>query len=99
MKPAVQLTPLFLGERYLVEQLLFVNSFYLHENPEAFIGALVPPDGEGLSALRRTLMDYVELRRWMRPEKIAKDKFGLRFTIRLDLTFNCHVNGLEHVSR
>ena len=52
---------LFLREGDLMQELLPVDRFNLHENPISFAITFVLADGKGLPTFGRTLMDDIKL--------------------------------------
>src|SRR5690349_14655598 len=90
---------LLLRERNLVEQLFLVDRLNLHEDAESFVSAFILANGKGLASLRRSLMDDVELRRWMLSEKVPEDELSLRFAVRLNFAFDRDVYRLKQIFR
>lgn len=90
---------LLAGKGYFMYKLLIINSLDLHVNAVRFCVSLVLADAKGLSALGRALMDDIEFRGGMLLEEVAKNEFGLRFTVRPGAIIKGDVYSLIQVTR
>jgi hypothetical protein len=86
---------LLFRERYFMQQLLFINSFYFHKDSECLVSAFVLADRKRLTTFGRTLVNDIKLRRGVLAEKIPKHKFRLGPGIGLDFALNGDINSLE----